>query len=201
MHRSLAKVLSTLPTRYPRPAPSQREAPCAHTEERSPRHTLSLPIRLNPPLLCATELKMCCGWGETITRTQHFKKGGGGFTETLRRRLVAVASELLGDRGGVGGGLEGSNLGLLGRDLALVERSGLDLPLLLEAVDDVAVRPAELVRDALWTTTSWSAVGKTSSVRSKKAAAALTLMAQYLRPGFRRRTRSAEGTTTFFLRS
>lgn len=33
------------------------------------------------------------------------------------------------------------------------------------------------------------------------AAAALTLMVQYLRPGFRRRTRSAEGTTTFFLRS
>jgi hypothetical protein len=121
--------------------------------------TLSLVQSAAAPLLGATELKMCCGWGETITRTQHFKKGGGGFTETLRRRLVAVASELLGDRGGVGGGLEGSNLGLLGRDLALVERSGLDLPLLLEAVDDVAVRPAELVRDALWTTTSWSAVG------------------------------------------
>lgn len=64
-------------------------------------------------------------------------------------RLVTEGGEALGDGRSLGGGLEGSNLGLGVGGLALVEGSGLDLALLLEAVDDVAVRPSDLVRETL----------------------------------------------------
>jgi len=40
-------------------------------------------------------------------------------------------------------------LGLDGSHLALVESGGLDLSLLLEAVDDITVRPSDLVGETL----------------------------------------------------
>lgn len=67
-----------------------------------------------------------------------------------RFRLVTESGELLVDGGSLRGRLESGGLGLLRRNLALVERGSLDLSLLLEAVDDVTVRPSDLVRETLF---------------------------------------------------
>jgi hypothetical protein len=75
-----------------------------------------------------------------------------------------------------------------------VEGLGLDLPLLLEAVDDVLIAPTDLVREALLRSLSQQCAEADES-------GPITLTVQYLRPGFRRRTRRASGTTMRFLRS
>jgi len=64
-------------------------------------------------------------------------------------RLVSEGSELLVDGSSLGSRLEGSGLGLLRGDLALVESGSLDLSLLLEAVDNITVGPSDLVRETL----------------------------------------------------
>lgn len=144
---------------------------------------------------------------------------------------MPVDGELLRDGGSGGGVLEGLGSDLEGGDLerenrirtgqveprkqtylALVERSGLDLSLLLKAVNNIAVRPSDLVRQTLEEPKQRSATrfrvrvlafaaSSPNTTRNSQMDRNLTLMVQNLRPGLRRRTRRAWGTTIFFLRS
>ncbi len=66
-----------------------------------------------------------------------------------------------------------------------------DLPLLLEAVNNILVTPANFVREALRLDEKPQLLGDYHQ---------LTFTVQYFRPGFNRRTRKASGTTIrFFL--
>ena len=78
--------------------------------------------------------------------------------------------------------------------LALVEGLSLDLPLLLEAVNNILVSPTNLVRQPL------QSEGQHTDPETT-AQTGLTLTVQYLRPGFNRSTLRASGTTMRFLRS
>jgi hypothetical protein len=65
-----------------------------------------------------------------------------------------------------------------------------NLPLLLEAVNNILVAPADFVREAL----------KLDEKHRLSSDYQLTFTVQYFRPGFNRRTRKASGTTIrFFL--
>ena len=76
-----------------------------------------------------------------------------------------------------------------------MEGSGLDFSLFLETVNNISVRPSDFVRQSLWNG------AYCQSRRTRRGNAKRTLMVQNFRPGFNRRTRSAEGTTIFFFRS
>ena len=79
--------------------------------------------------------------------------------------------------------------------LALVEGLGLDLPLLLQAVNNVLVTPANLVGETLRRRAEFA------SDQPKHGDDKRTLTVQYFRPGFNRNTLRASGTTMRFLRS
>ena len=80
--------------------------------------------------------------------------------------------------------------------LALMEGLGLNLPLLLQTVDNVLVAPTNLVGQTL--PHDWEHVG--SFLMKVQSMIRRTLTVQYFRPGFNRNTRSASGTTIrFFL--
>lgn len=115
------------------------------------------------------------------------------------KSLVTESGELLVDGSSLGSRLEGGGLSLLRGDLALVESGSLDLSLLLETVDNITVRPSDLVGETLGN------VKRTKSAYFREfrgiLGKSLTFKVQNLRPGLRRRTRRAEGTTIFFLRS
>ena len=65
-----------------------------------------------------------------------------------------------------------------------------NLPLILEAVNNILVAPADFVREAL----------KQDEKHRLSSDHQLTFTVQYFRPGFSRRTRKASGTTIrFFL--
>jgi len=65
-----------------------------------------------------------------------------------------------------------------------------DLPLLLEAINNILVAPANFVREAL----------RLDEKHQLWSDCQLTFTVQYFRPGFNRRTRRASGTTIrFFL--
>lgn len=72
-----------------------------------------------------------------------------------------------------------------------MERLRLELPLVLEAIDNILVTPADLMRQTLF--------HKLAIVGFRRLPV-LALTVQYLRPGFNRRTLNASGTTIrFFL--
>ena len=65
-----------------------------------------------------------------------------------------------------------------------------DLPLILEAVNNILVAPTDFVREAL----------RLDEKHRLSSEYQLTFTVQYFRPGFNRRTRKASGTTIrFFL--
>ena len=80
--------------------------------------------------------------------------------------------------------------------LALVEGQGLDLPLLLQTVDDVLVAPANFVGQTLQQHIARQFVPLRESEMTRR-----TFTVQYFRPGFNRNTLRASGTTMRFLRS